>query len=92
MLKPAHLLSLDKACITRQGLGTLVALMQQHIQKMQADAGHQNGRHRHQGHPLTSTAAMTLEGGANQGAFVLTKSFSTRFRAIGLTFQVSPEK
>ncbi len=58
MLKPAHLLSFDKAGMASQRFGAGVFQMQQQVQKMQADAGHQNGRHWHQGHPLARTGAV----------------------------------
>ena len=53
---------------------------------MQPDAGHQNGRDRHQGQafrPIASRVRITARS-------FLQNSRSIRFSAIGLTFQVSP--
>ena len=50
MLEPTHLLALAEAHIARQFVRPAVVHAQQRRQPMQAQAGHQDGRHRHQRH------------------------------------------
>src|SRR3984957_9674986 len=44
MLKPTHLLTFVKPGVTGDDVGAPVPDMQQHVQKVQADTGHQNRR------------------------------------------------
>ena len=52
MLKPTHLLAFAKPGITRDDIGASIFDMQQHVQKVQPDTGHQNRRDRYQGEDL----------------------------------------
>ena len=50
VLEPSHLLAAGKACVAIDPVGTAVAKVQQHIGKMQPDAGDEDRGHRHQRH------------------------------------------
>jgi len=75
MLEPAHLLPLGHGGVAGKGLGAPVAHVKQHIQKAQADAGHQNGRHGHQRNPLAVDRTAAVQAGAEKSALVFAKQF-----------------
>jgi uncharacterized protein YoxC len=52
VLKPAHFLALAIHCVAVDDIGAAVLEMQQDVEKMQADARHQDRRNRHQGEYL----------------------------------------
>ena len=72
----------------RMTFGPRYRRSQQHVEEMQPDARDQDRRDRHQrderGRWRQAACACTARS-------FLQNSFSTRFSAIGLTFQVSPE-
>ena len=87
MLEPAHLFALLERGIAGHDIGPAVAQMQQHVEKMEPDAGNQNGGDRHQ---VTACPPAAIVVAITARSF-LQNSLSTRFSATGLTFQVSPE-
>ena len=62
--------------------------MQQHVEEMQADAGDQHRRDRNERDRVPGRGQRRSRCTARS---FLQNSFSMRFSAIGLTFQVSPE-
>ena len=88
MLEPAHLLALAERRVAGNDVGAAIAQVQQRVEEVQPDAGHQHRGHRHQRQRrmVRSQAAPTIAARS-----FLQNSRSTRFSAIGLTFQVSPE-
>ena len=67
--------------------GAAIVHVQHDIEEVQADAGDQDRRHRHQ---RDEVAALASRVRITARSF-LQNSRSTRLSAIGLTFQVSPE-
>ena len=64
MLEPAQLLPLAHRHIAGQLMRARVAAMQEQVERMQAQAGHQDGGHRHQGQRLAATVQPQMQGGA----------------------------
>ncbi len=74
--------------VARDHVGPAVTQVQQHVEEVQSDAGDQDRRHRHQRDQLAGRASRRVRSTARS---FLQNSRSTRLRAIGLVFQVSPE-
>ena len=87
MLKPAHFFALAEACIAGDGLGPAVGSIEIGVEKTQPDAGDEDRRDGHQRDKMPGPGEL----GLNDGALVLAEQFLDPLRAMGLTFQVSPE-
>ena len=74
MLKPAHLLPLGEVRVAVNRVGSVVAQVEQHIQKVEPDAGDQNGRDGYQRNRLACKRP-AVQPGAQKGTLVLAKQF-----------------
>ena len=71
MLEPTEFIALVKRCITRHIQGAVADIAQQPVERMQANAGHQHRRHRHQCHRVSLRPYFSLQ----QGSLVFAKKF-----------------
>jgi hypothetical protein len=84
MLEPAHLFALRERKVHASGCRAVAAHIGAWAEKVETNAGHQDGRDSNQRDAVISA------GEADSRSFLQNRR-SMRLRAIGLTFHVSPE-